>query len=128
MSAAHVTNAVDEAIKTSLAKSTVSHITIPKDIQEWTESNYKRSPANVPKHSDDRYASSRPLPSENLIRQAATVLNEGWTVAILAGRGCLDARGEILDVAEMLGAPIAKALLGKAVVPDDSSYTTGGIG
>jgi pyruvate dehydrogenase (quinone)/pyruvate oxidase len=55
-------------------------------------------------------------------------LNEGKKVVILAGRGALDATDELLEAAETLGAPIVKALLGKACVPDDSPYTTGGIG
>jgi pyruvate dehydrogenase (quinone) len=62
------------------------------------------------------------------MERAADCLNRGSKVAILAGQGCLPARDEVLTVAEKLGAPIIKPLLGKAVVPDDSSYTTGGIG
>src|SRR5207244_7529019 len=68
------------------------------------------------------------LPSEDLLRQAADIINAGSRVAILAGRGCLDARPEVLQLAELVGGPIIKPLLGKAVVPDDSPYTTGGIG
>jgi thiamine pyrophosphate-dependent acetolactate synthase large subunit-like protein len=55
-------------------------------------------------------------------------LNEGKRIAILAGQGALAARKEIIDIAERLAAPIIKALLGKAVVPDDCPYTTGGLG
>jgi pyruvate dehydrogenase (quinone) len=63
-----------------------------------------------------------------LIEQAAQVINEGQRVAILAGQGCLNARREVLELAEKVGGPVIKPLLGKAVVPDDSPYTTGGIG
>lgn len=128
MGAAHVNNVVDEAIKTALGQRTVAHITIPKDIQEWPSSNGRRSDANIPKHSSDMFSASRPLQPQQLLEEAAKILNNGSRVAILAGRGCLDARKEILDVAKKLGAPIIKPLLGKAVVPDDSPYTTGGIG
>jgi pyruvate dehydrogenase (quinone) len=123
-----VNNVVDEAIKTALGQRTVAHITIPKDIQEWPSSNGRRSDANIPKHSSDMFSASRPLQPQQLLEEAAKILNNGSRVAILAGRGCLDARKEILDVAKKLGAPIIKPLLGKAVVPDDSPYTTGGIG
>ncbi|MBF6611499.1 MAG: pyruvate oxidase [Chloroflexi bacterium] len=128
MGPAHVHNVVDEAIKTSLARRTVSHITIPKDIQEWTTSDEMRSGANVPKHSADLYAASYPVPPKELLQRAADLINRGSKVAILAGRGCLDARDEVLQLAEKVGGPIIKPLLGKAVVPDDSPYTTGGIG
>ena len=128
MGAAHVNNVVDEAIKTALGNRTVAHITIPKDIQEWPSSNGRRSEANVPKHSSDLFSAPRPLPPERLLEDAAGILNGGSRVAILAGRGCLGARDEVLEVAKKLGAPIIKPLLGKGVVPDDSPYTTGGIG
>src|SRR6185503_2233566 len=68
------------------------------------------------------------LPSRDGLRRAAEVLNAGKKVAILAGRGALDATDELEEVADRLAAPIIKALLGKAAVPDDSPYTTGSIG
>jgi pyruvate dehydrogenase (quinone) len=128
MGPAHVVNVVDEAIKTALARRTVAHITIPKDIQEWTSDDQPRSSSNVTKHSADLFAAAHPVPAAQLLRQAADLINDGSRVAILAGRGCLGAREEVLELAEKVGAPIIKPLLGKAVVPDDSSYTTGGIG
>jgi pyruvate dehydrogenase (quinone) len=127
MGPAHVTNVVDEAIKTAISKRTVAHITIPKDIQDWTENGY-RSPTNIPRHSGDLYSDALPLPPKALLEKAADLINAGSKIAILAGRGCLTARHDLLLMAEKLGAPIAKPLLGKAVVPDDSPYTTGGIG
>src|SRR5205085_1534880 len=107
---------------------TVTHITIPKDIQDWTSSKEQRSPANVPKHSADLYSASHPVPPEASLQAAAEMINKGSKVAILAGRGCLGARAEVLQLAETVRGPIVKPLLGKAVVPDNSPYTTGGIG
>ncbi|MGH7230873.1 MAG: thiamine pyrophosphate-dependent enzyme [Nitrospiraceae bacterium] len=127
MGPAHVVNVVDEAVKTAIARRTVSHITIPKDIQDWTE-NGQRSPMNIPWHSGDVYSDALPLPPKALLEKAANLINAGTKVAILAGRGCLTARNEILQLAERTAAPIAKPLLGKGVVPDDHPYTTGGIG
>ncbi len=123
----HVVNVLDEAVKTALSYRTVAHITIPKDIQDW-KSESKRSAANVPQHSADFFAAATPVPSQELLLQAAALINEGSKVAILAGRGCLNARAEILELARTVGGPIIKALLGKAVVPDRDPYTTGGVG
>ncbi|MGH9646042.1 MAG: thiamine pyrophosphate-binding protein, partial [Bryobacteraceae bacterium] len=123
----HVVNVVDEAVKTALSSRTVAHITIPKDVQEWN-SESKRSAANVASHSNDLFAAAKPIPSQDLLMNAASVINEGSKVAILSGRGCLDAGTEILQMAHAVGGPIIKALLGKAVVSDRDPYTTGGIG
>jgi len=127
MGPAHVVNVVDEAIKTALAYRTVSHITIPKDIQDWT-SKEDRSSANVPMHSSGVYTESHPVPPRAALEAAAQLINKGSRVAILAGRGCLNAREEILELAKTVAGPIVKPLLGKAVVPDRNPYTTGGIG
>lgn len=128
MGPAHVVNVVDEAIKTSLARRTVSHILIPKDIQDWPESKTTRSSANIPDHSGDLYAYARPVQTSAALQQAADLINAGKKVAMLVGRGCLDAREEVLELADLAAAPVAKALLGKAVIPDRSPFTTGGIG
>ena len=127
MGPAHVYNVVDEAMKTAIARRSVAHITIPKDIQKWTTEG-PRSSTNIPKHSGDISSDARPLPPRALVERAAEIMNAGSKVAILAGQGCLTARNEILQLVEAVGAPIVKPLLGKAVVPDDSPYTTGGIG
>src|SRR5215467_14573942 len=74
---------------------------------------------------------SRPpaaVPGTDSLRRAAELLNNGSKVSILAGSGALRATAELEQTAELLSAPIIKALLGKASVPDDSPYTTGGIG
>jgi pyruvate dehydrogenase (quinone) len=128
MGPAHVYPVVDEAIKTALSRRTVAHFTIPKDIQEWTSSDGKRSEANVRDHSADLFAPPAPVPAEALLRQAADLIDRGSKVAILAGRGCLGARREVLELAEKVAGPVIKPLLGKGVVPDDSPYTTGGVG
>jgi pyruvate dehydrogenase (quinone) len=67
-------------------------------------------------------------PAADQLAAAADVLNSGQRVAILCGQGALNAREEVSQIADRLGAPVAKALLGKAVLPDDSPFTTGGIG
>ena len=128
MGPSHVDSIVDEAVKTSLMRRAVSHITIPKDVQEWTSRDEPRSKANVPNHSGRLFAAAHPLPPAESLQAAADLINRGSKPAILAGAGCLNARKEILELAERISAPIVKALLGKAVIPDDSPYTTGGIG
>ncbi len=127
MGPSHVCNVVDEAIKTALSQRTVVHINIPKDIQEW-KMDGQRSVANIPSHSADIYQLSRPVPSALELNSAAAIINSGKKIVILAGREALDAREEILSLAALTQGVIIKALLGKAVVPDDSPYTTGGIG
>src|SRR5450432_1600392 len=86
------------------------------------------SKRNVQGHASLVHAGSGNFPAMDDLRRAADVLNEGKKVAILAGQGALQAGDQLEAVAERLGAPIVKALLGKAAVPDDSPYTTGGIG
>jgi len=128
MGPGHAANVVDEAIKTALSRRTVAHITIPKDIQDWTQDEARRSDQNIPQHSGNVYMPSWPLPPQPLLAVAAEMINAGTRVAILVGQGCLNARDEVLTLAERVGGPIIKALLGKAVVPDYSPYTTGGAG
>jgi pyruvate dehydrogenase (quinone) len=125
---AHVNNLVDEAIKTALDRRGVAHLTIPKDIQDWTADEAERSKANVPRHSADLYAAAFPLPPQPLLDEAAEIINSASRVAILAGAGSLGARAEVLELADKVAGPVIKPLLGKAVVPDDSPLTTGGIG
>ena len=118
--------AVDIACRTALSQRGVSHLTIPIDVQE-KKLNGKYSRHNVAYHTSDVY-SVETIPSHPLIEKAAHILNIGNRVVILAGQGAIGAEEEVTAVAEKLGAPIVKALLGKAVIPDDSPYTTGGIG
>jgi pyruvate dehydrogenase (quinone) len=128
MSPEHVENLADLACRTALSYRGVAHITFPTDLQEQEVSRKHGSKRNVPHHTSDVFARSARLPSQQDLRRAAEILNKGEKVAILAGQGALRA-GDLLElVAEKLAAPIVKALLGKASVPDDSPYTTGGIG
>jgi pyruvate dehydrogenase (quinone)/pyruvate oxidase len=123
----HVEAVSDIACRTALSRRGVAHITIPTDIQSMSSQRF-RSEHNVKNHTSDVYAASARIPDERDLRHAAEILNSGRKVAILAGQGALRATDELEQVAELLGAPIIKALLGKAAVPDDSPYTTGGIG
>src|SRR5262249_13415400 len=127
MGPAHVESVVDLACRTALAYRRVAHITFPVDFQDMDA--YKgASKRNVKHHTSDVGARSARLPSESDFRKAAELLNRGKKIVILAGQGALDATDALEQTAEKLGAPIVKALLGKAAVPDSSPYTTGGIG
>ncbi|HEV7512084.1 MAG TPA: thiamine pyrophosphate-dependent enzyme [Candidatus Acidoferrum sp.] len=128
MGPTHVENLTDLACRMAFAYRGVAHLTIPVDVQEKEVKKRERSPRNVPNHTSDVHARSARLPDRMELEKAAEVLNEGKKVVILAGRGALGATAELEETAEILGAPIVKALLGKATVPDDSVYTTGGIG
>lgn len=128
MGPTHVENITDLACRIAIAYHGVSHITFPVDLQEQPVKERQRSQRNVPHHTSDVYARSARLPNRADLEKAAEILNRGKKVAILAGRGALDATDELEKTAELLAAPIVKALLGKAAVPDDSPYTTGGIG
>lgn len=123
----HVENVTALACRTALSHRGVAHITIPVDMQEMPVKD-NGSKRNVPHHTSDVQAHSARLPSEVELRRAAEVLNAGKKTAILAGQGALNASTELEQAAEALGAPVIKALLGKAALPDDSPYTTGGIG
>ena len=128
MGPAHVENVLDEAIKTALSYRGVAHITIPKDIQEWNTSEEQRSSMNVKRHSSDTAAPRFPIPPQPDFEAAAKLIAEGSKVAILVGRGALGARRQVLELASKLNAPVVKALLGKAVIPDDDPHSLGGIG
>ena len=128
MGPTHVENIADLACRTALAYHGVAHITFPVDLQEKEVKKKEASSRNIAHHTSDVYARSARLPDHGDLQRAAEILNEGKKVAILAGRGALDATDELEQTAELLGAPIVKPLLGKAAVPDDSPYTTGGIG
>ena len=128
MGPTHVENLTDLACRTALAYRGVAHLTFPVDLQEKAVKKKQASSRNIPHHTSDVDARSARLPDRSDLDRAADILNAGEKVAILAGRGALKATEELEQIAELLGAPIVKALLGKAAVPDDSPYTTGGIG
>ncbi len=126
MGGTHMRNVAELACRSALSERGVAHITIPVDIQDYpVESPTKR---NVPGHTSDVPVHRANIPAENDLRDAADILNNGKKIAILAGRGAIGAAGELEQVAEKLGAPIVKALLGKSCISDDSPYTTGTIG
>ncbi len=124
---AAIRHLVDRAIRIAKAERTVTCIIIPNDLQEMAA-----VPAPPRKHgtihSGAGYSSPRVIPAAKDLRAAAEVLNAGKKVAILVGAGALQATDEVMEVAELLGAGVAKALLGKAALPDDLSYCTGPIG
>ena len=126
MGTAHVKNVADLACRTALTYRGVAHINFPVDLQEQEDG--ERSKRNVADHTSDVRAFRARLPADADLARAARVLNPGRKVAILCGQGALNATEQLEETAEVLGAPIVKALLGKAAVPDDSPYTTGGIG
>jgi pyruvate dehydrogenase (quinone) len=129
MGPTHVENVVELACRMALSYRGVSHITIPVDIQEMTvHERFRHTKRNVAHHVSAVHAYGGQCAPEEDVHRAAQLLNAGKKVAILAGQGALHATDELEQMAEILGAPIAKALLGKASVPDDSPYTTGSIG
>jgi pyruvate dehydrogenase (quinone)/pyruvate oxidase len=128
MGPTHVENVVELACRTALAYRGVAHVTVPVDMQSTPVDKSPRSERNVPHHVSDLMANSSRMPSEDQLARAVEVLNAGNKTVILAGRGAIGAGHEVLAVAERLGAPIVKPLLGKACVPDDSPYCLGGVG
>jgi pyruvate dehydrogenase (quinone)/pyruvate oxidase len=101
---------------------------MPVDMQSLPVNKDWRSKRNRPHHVSDIWAESAHIPTDAALRQAASILNTGKKPVILAGRGAIGAGKELEELAEILGAPIAKPILGKASVPDDSPYCTGGVG
>jgi pyruvate dehydrogenase (quinone) len=123
---AQMRHLVDRAMRIAQAERNVCCIIVPNDIQEMEAEKPPREHGSV--FSGLGYAMPRTVPHAEELRRAAEVLNSGEKVAMLVGAGALQATNEILEVAELLGAGIAKALLGKAAVPDDLPYVTGSIG
>ncbi|MEL3945995.1 thiamine pyrophosphate-requiring protein [Streptomyces sp. LNU-CPARS28] len=119
-------NVLDRAMRTAIARRTVTAVIVPADVQELDYS--------APDHAFKMVPSSlgmtpyAPVPSEQDIERAAALLNEGEKVALLIGQGARGARQEVMEVADRLGAGVAKALLGKDVLDDDLPYVTGAIG
>ncbi len=129
MSPTHVEPIAELACRAAITYHKVAHITMPVDVQEKEVHKRQASKRNRPHHAATQVLGHyRRCPDDGDLQRAAEILNQGKKIAILAGRGALDATDELEQVAEILGAPIAKALLGKACVPDDSPYTTGPIG
>jgi pyruvate dehydrogenase (quinone) len=117
---------VDRAIRIALARKTVTCIIFPNDLQELDYEEPARKHGTI--HSSIGYRPPRIIPHEDDLQKAAVILNQGEKVAMLVGAGAKGAEEEIIQVADLLGCGVAKALLGKAVLPDDLPYVTGSIG
>jgi pyruvate dehydrogenase (quinone) len=124
----HAILIANRACRAALSDRGVAHLAIGKDVQSMKLSADKRSMRNPGARSSSSWSPPLSAPPPDQLRTAAAILNAGSRVAVLAGQGALSAREEVTQLADVLGAPVAKALLGKAVLPDDSSFTTGGIG
>jgi pyruvate dehydrogenase (quinone) len=127
MEPAQVRHLVDRACRIALAERTVTTIIIPNDVQE-ADAVEQPPHKHGTVHSGPGYRAPRVLPSDPELDRAAAVLNAGARVAMLVGQGALHAGEEVTAVADALGAGIAKALLGKAALPDDLPFVTGSIG
>jgi pyruvate dehydrogenase (quinone) len=125
--AAQVRHLIDRAMRIALAERTVTCVILPNDLQE--EEAVPTPPhAHGTVHSAPGYERPEIVPADAQLSRAAEVLNAGERVAMLIGAGTLGAADEVIEVADMLGAGVAKALLGKAALPDDLPYVTGSIG
>jgi pyruvate dehydrogenase (quinone) len=122
-----VRHLVDRALRIAQAERTVTCVIVPNDVQTM-DAVEQPEHAHGTIHSGLGYTRPRVLPHADDLRRAAEILNAGERVAMLVGQGALDATDEVVEVAELLGAGIAKALLGKAAVPDDLPFVTGSIG
>src|SRR5689334_7196464 len=124
---AQVRHLVDRSIRIALAERTVTCIVVPNDLA--SEKAVEQPPhKHGTVHSGIGYSAPRVLPKEGDLDRAAAVLNESEKVAMLVGQGARGAADELVEVAETLGAGVAKALLGKDVLPDDVPFVTGSIG
>jgi pyruvate dehydrogenase (quinone) len=127
MTPAQVRHLIDSAMRIALSERTVTCVIVPHDLQH--ESAVAEPPREHDTiHSGIGFTPALTMPLDQDLRRAADVLNAGERVAMLIGIGAADAADEIIQVAELLGAGVAKALLGKAVLPDDLSFVTGAIG
>ncbi|HEY2733606.1 MAG TPA: thiamine pyrophosphate-binding protein, partial [Polyangiales bacterium] len=125
--AAQIRHLVDRAFRIARATRSVTCLIFPNDVQtKPAEEIPPREHGTV--HSGVGYCTPRVVPQQADLERAATILNEGERVAMLVGAGALGASEEVVQVADILGAGVAKALLGIAAVPDDVPYCTGSIG
>ena len=125
-SPAAVRHAIDRAFRIALSERCVTCVIVPKDVQEMPFETPPHEHNTV--HSSVGYLAPRVIPREVDLKRAAEVLNAGEKVAMLIGAGAINASSEVIQVADILGAGIAKALLGKAALPDDTPGCTGSIG
>src|SRR4051812_3210580 len=125
--AQQVAQATALACRMAMARRGVSHLAFPVDVQEQALEKDQASPRNKAGVSL-AFGGQRVLPREEDLDRAAEILNSAQRIAILVGQGASDAAEALLRTSELLDAPIAKALLGKAVLPDDHPNVTGGVG
>jgi len=125
--AGQVRHLVDRAVRIAIAERTVTCLIVPNDLQE-EDAVEEPARAHGTVHSGVGYSEPKVVPADAQLRRAADVLNAGEKVAMLVGQGALHAADEVLEVADLLGAGVAKALLGKAALPDDLPFVTGSIG
>ena len=123
---AQVRHITDRAVRIALGRRAVTALVFPNDLQEMPYEEPPRVHGAV--FSGVGLSKPRVMPTDDDLAKAAAVLNDGKKVAILVGAGAFGAADEVQQVAERLGAGVAKALLGKAVLPDDLPYVTGSIG
>jgi pyruvate dehydrogenase (quinone) len=121
-----VRHLVDRAVRIALSERRVTAIILPNDLQEMPYEEPERAHGTL--HSGVGWTAPKVVPYAADLERAAAVLNDGRRVAILAGAGTLNAREELIAIADKLGAGVAKALLGKAALPDDLPWVTGSIG
>jgi pyruvate dehydrogenase (quinone) len=122
-SARHI---IDRAIKSAYEERRPAVVIVPEDVGEMEYSDPPREHGSV--YTSVGWNQPHVVPDETLIRQAADILNQGEKVAILIGQGARGAAGEVIEAADLLGCGVAKALLGKDVLPDTLPFVTGGIG
>jgi pyruvate dehydrogenase (quinone) len=119
---------VDVAIRSAINHTGVAHLNFSRDIQEEKLDENAVWEGMGKSRGDKLSLFPLEVPERSLLEKAAEEINKGNKIAILAGQGARTAKAEIIELAEKLAAPVIKALLGKDVIPDDSEYTTGGIG
>src|SRR3954465_956530 len=120
-------HAIDRAFRIAISERCVTCVIFPKDLQEEKAVEQQEHAHNTI-HSSAGYSAPRIVPRDEDLKRAAEALNAGQKIAMLVGAGCMRAADEVIQVADVLGAGFAKALLGKAVLPDDTPGCTGGIG
>ena len=123
---AQLPHVIDRAVRLAISRRGPSVVVIPKDVQEQAFEAPKRLHGFT--RSGPGYSRPTVIPSDADLQKAANILNAGEKVAILIGAGALGAADEVIELAETLGAGVAKALLGKSILPDDLPFVTGCIG
>ena len=126
-SATQMRQLVDLAVRTAIAERTVTCIIMPKDVQDLDAVETPPHQHNTV-HTSIGYSAPYIVPTRENLQKAADILNEGKKVSILVGAGALHAGDEVIEVANLLGCGVAKALLGKAALPDTLPFVTGGLG